>query len=168
VEQGGEDVRGQKTLDECNASYPSEAKRVARIQTGYVALSDPSAQQVVASNEVVRYAQGGAHQAYNEIKHSLQTCPAHFSDGGKAVGSNTTIEPTDPQLTHDQVTATQLVTVGNQKTWSAITFLYDGDLFSGVYVFRPTKAAALAADRTLAAISTKKLAAAFAAEGTLV
>jgi hypothetical protein len=167
LEQGGAEVRGQKTLDECNASYPSETKRVARVQTGYVPLSDPSG-QLVASNEVVRYAQGGARQAYNEIKHALQTCPAHFPDGGKAVGSNTTIEPTDPQLTNDQVTATQLVTIGNQKTWSAITFLYEGDLFSGVYVFRPTQAAALAADRTLAAISTKKLAAAFAAEGTQV
>lgn len=165
--RGGTEVRGQKTLDECNASYPSEAKRVARIQTGYVARTDPSG-QVIASNEVVRYAHGGAQQAYHEIQHALRTCPAHFSDGGKAVGSDTTIEPTDSGLTRDQVTATQMITTGNQKSWSAITFLYDGDLFSGVYVFRPTQAAALAADRTLAAISAKKLAAAVAAEGTLV
>lgn len=163
----GTSVEGQQTLDECGASYPSEAERVARIQTGYVALTDPHGSQV-ASNEVVRYSQGGAAHAYAEIKRSLQNCPGHFPDGGKAVGSNTRVEPRDPKLSHDQVTATQLVTIGKQKIWSSITFLYDGDLFSGVYVFRPTRSAALIAGHLLAAISTKKLATAVAAEGTLV
>jgi hypothetical protein len=165
--RGGTSVKNQVTLDECNATYPSESKRVARIQTGYVALSDPHGAQI-ASNEVVRYSHGGAAQAYDEIRHALRSCPAHFDDGGKAVGSDTTVEPTDPKLTHDQVTATQLITIGKQRIWSAITFLYDGDLFSGIYVFRPTKAAALAANRTLATIATKKLTAAVAGEGTLV
>jgi hypothetical protein len=159
-------VSGQATLDECHRSYSSESKRAARIQVIYTPKG--SSNQESASNEVVRYHHGGAALAYRQIAHSLATCPSHFSEGRKSVGSDTTIAPRDSKLPAHQVTATQRVTTGKQKTWSAISFLYEGDLFSGIYVFRDTQAEALAADRTLSEIATTKLAAAFNAEGTPV
>ena len=56
---GGRQVNGQVTLDFCGGGYPSEALRLRRFQTIY---ANPAGGAQL-SNEVVRYAPGGARQA---------------------------------------------------------------------------------------------------------
>jgi hypothetical protein len=60
----GNRVRGQVTLDLCGQTFASESLRRQRLQFVYAA---PSSKTEV-SNEVVRYAPGGAAQAYAELK----------------------------------------------------------------------------------------------------
>jgi hypothetical protein len=68
---GGRQVRGQVTLDFCGGGYPSEALRLRRFQTIF-ATQAGGAQ---LSNEVVRYAPGGARQALREVARRVRTCP---------------------------------------------------------------------------------------------
>ena len=68
---GGRQVKGQVTLDFCGGGYPSEALRLRRFQTIYA----NQAGGAQLSNEVVRYAPGGARQALREVARRVRTCP---------------------------------------------------------------------------------------------
>ena len=68
---GGRQVNGQVTLDFCGGGYPSEALRLRRFQTIY---ANPAGGAQL-SNEVVRYAPGGARQALREVARRVRTCP---------------------------------------------------------------------------------------------
>ena len=68
---GGHEVQNEVTLDFCNATYPSEALRTARLQVLY----DASGNSFHASNEVVTYQPGGAKQALAEVTHEAAVCP---------------------------------------------------------------------------------------------
>ena len=68
---GGRQVNGQVTLDFCGGGYPSEALRLRRFQTIYA----NQAGGAQLSNEVVRYAPGGARQALREVARRVRTCP---------------------------------------------------------------------------------------------
>jgi hypothetical protein len=154
---GGTEVAGQATLDECGATYPSESMRQARIQVAYIPVGSAQRDAASISNEVVRYAPGGASAAEKELDHVLNTCPASVKNGS-ATETKVQIVSRDPQLLQHQITAIAFYRVkGQGSAWSAASFQWNGDLFSGVYVFRPTKAAALKVDRQLAAISADKL-----------
>jgi hypothetical protein len=71
VVHGGTTVAGQVTLDLCGGGYASEQLRTARRQT---ALKKG---RIVLSNEVVRYRDDGAAQAYSELKARAAHCPSH-------------------------------------------------------------------------------------------
>jgi hypothetical protein len=68
---GGHEVQNEVTLDFCNATYPSEALRTARLQVLY----DATGNSFHASNEVVTYRPGGAKQALAEVTHEAAVCP---------------------------------------------------------------------------------------------
>ena len=68
---GGRQVDGQVTLDFCGGGYPSEALRLRRFQTIYANRAGGAQ----LSNEVVRYAPGGARQALREVARRVRTCP---------------------------------------------------------------------------------------------
>jgi hypothetical protein len=68
---GGRLVKGQVTLDFCGGGYPSEALRLRRFQTIYANRAGGAQ----LSNEVVRYAPGGARQALREVARRVRTCP---------------------------------------------------------------------------------------------
>ena len=70
---GGQDVRGETTLDLCNGTFPSEAKRTARrqVQAVDVTLTAP------VSTEAVLYGHpADAGQAFSELRRVASHCPA--------------------------------------------------------------------------------------------
>ncbi|MBW8825687.1 MAG: hypothetical protein JF603_04960 [Acidobacteria bacterium] len=70
---GGNQVAGQKTLDLCDGTYQSEARRRARLQL--VALADGTVETV--STEAVLYdAAAATAQAFAEIRREAARCPA--------------------------------------------------------------------------------------------
>ncbi len=68
---GGHEVQNEVTLDFCDATYPSESLRTARLQVLY----DATGNAFHASNEVVTYQPGGAKQALAEVTHEAAVCP---------------------------------------------------------------------------------------------
>jgi hypothetical protein len=166
--KGGNQVAGQVTLDACNAHFASESKRVARIQVGYIAVTGPLAGRQVVSNEVVRYAPGGTVAAFNELRHVARNCPARVRFGKTEIQTNFTVQPTRRDLGARQLTVSSLLHVQGQKVWSVASYLYNGDLFDGVYLFGATKAATLRADRQLARLAYQRLTSAAVAGGLSV
>src|SRR5438874_2611258 len=69
---GGTLVQDQVTLDICGGSYPSEGLREQRLQLAFL---PPAGQKTEISNEVVRYAPGGAEQGLREVKQHIAHCP---------------------------------------------------------------------------------------------
>jgi hypothetical protein len=71
--RGGNQVTGQVTLDICNATYPSESLRTARLQN--VAVDDNG--DVVFSTEAVLYKNADSTAgAFTELKAAAATCPS--------------------------------------------------------------------------------------------
>ncbi|MBV9484526.1 MAG: hypothetical protein JO246_00550 [Frankiaceae bacterium] len=163
---GGTSVTDQPTLDECGATYPSESKRDARIQVGYVTVDATGQQTQSASNEVVRYELGGTDQAYRELATAIRTCPPRVPLGKGTVVSHLRVLPVDPQLVTRQRTVVAQITSKGQPIWFAATFLFDGDLFDGVYTYDASKSVAIRVDRALARTANQRLRAALASEGT--
>ena len=92
--RGGRQVKGQVTLDFCGGGYASEAlKNVASRP------STPAAGGVQLSNEVVRYAPGGAAQALREVARRVRTCPRTPVES-PVPGNGTEVYPVD--LIHDR------------------------------------------------------------------
>src|SRR3954468_22748846 len=73
----GTRVNGQVTLDLCGRTFKSERLRKARLQ---IFLTHRGHLPGV-SNEVVRYAPGGAQQALAETDKAVATCPKHAVKG---------------------------------------------------------------------------------------
>ncbi len=125
------------TLDFCNYHYTTESSRKARVQVTY----QGGAQQV--SNEFVRYQPGGAQQAFAELKKAVSACPSSFQESDGTV-SNIEQAPIIKSLVADHVTLTFAVTTnglgGQQTLWTTAVYQFDGDFFSGVYVYGADKA----------------------------
>jgi hypothetical protein len=71
---GRKDGAGTKqvTLDLCGRTgYPSEAKRIGRLQVDYLKQGS----NLGLSNEIVVYKEGAAAQAMHEVVHHAATCP---------------------------------------------------------------------------------------------
>jgi hypothetical protein len=163
---GGTSVTDQATLDECGATYPSESRRDARIQVGYVTITPAGQQAQTASNEVVRYQLGGTDQAFRELTAAIRSCPAKVKQGKGVLISELRVLAADPQLVTRQRTVVAQVSEPNGGLWFAATFLFDGDLFDGIYTYDTSKAKAIRVDRALARAANQKLRAALASEGT--
>ena len=70
---GGARVAGQTTLDVCNADYPSESLRTARLQ---VAARDPQGDGVVSTEAVLYQNPAATSQAFAELRAAASSCPA--------------------------------------------------------------------------------------------
>lgn len=151
--KGGNTLQ-QPTLDACAGHFPSESKRVARIQVGYISLA--TGQQVV-SNEVVRYAPGGTEQAYRELRQVVASCPMTKRTGPHQLQRHFARRPQDREWVAHQVTTTFQFDIRGHTLWSAAVYLYDGNLFDGVYVYGANPARVLAAARSLATVANTKL-----------
>jgi hypothetical protein len=145
---GGRSVKGQVTLDFCGGGYPSEALRLRRFQTIYANQSGGAQ----LSNEVVRYAPGGARQALREVARRVRTCPrtpvqSPVPDhGAERYLSIALIH--DPGLLAGSVAInmTVEVTENGHKMRREIIAIYQrhGDFLSGVYASGGTAASRLA------------------------
>jgi hypothetical protein len=69
---GGDQVQGQPTLDLCNASYPSEARRVARLQDEAL---DSALRPTVSTEAVLYDSTGATAQAFGELAAAAAACP---------------------------------------------------------------------------------------------
>lgn len=160
--QGGHSVAGQVTLDLCRSTYPSEAMRTARVQVNFV---DPSiGGRVAASEELVRYAPGGAGRAFTELRTATSQCPASYQTAGTApvTISHVTVEPTDARLVPSQVTVSMMVAIpGGGTVWSASVYQFAGDQLTAIYTGRPDRATAVGEARALAVLAAARLRAAY-------
>jgi hypothetical protein len=128
---------GEATLDLCAATYPSEALRVGRLQVRYT----PKKGGVDVSNEIVRYASGGAQQAIGEVATVARACaktPAVVSQG--TIKEVYTVSPLkDPKLPAGAVAVKLTITVSkgkqSQKQTGVAIYQVKGDTLSGVYAF---------------------------------
>jgi hypothetical protein len=141
---GGKVVQGEKTLNFCSLSYPSEALRNARLQVAYMAKGSP----LSASNEVVTYQPGGAEEALREMKHAATACRSgpvtNAPSGVKDATREIRVIP-DPRLLPGSVAilATESAVVkGKHVTESfMLVFQIRGDVLSGVYGYGTSLAA---------------------------
>jgi hypothetical protein len=152
---GGRSTTSQATLDWCNFSYTSEKLRAARVQVEYTGDDlHPS------GNEFVRYQAGGTTKAYAEIQRAVATCPATSQTDGYTY-SQVQRAPRDATLaTRQLVLSFQVIDPTGQLDlqWQAIVYQFNGNFFSGVYVYGLTRSSALTAAEQLAAISARHLA----------
>jgi hypothetical protein len=153
----GTEVSGPQaaTLDECGASFASESLREARIQVAFLSpvSPNPSAQ---ASNEVVRYRGNGAALAQRELANALRACPKTVTEGPTTFTALQVL-PHDDRLLPNSLLAVQQAQSKAGATWIATSFQWDGDLFSGVYVYRSSRSAALRVDRALSLLAAQRL-----------
>jgi hypothetical protein len=140
---------GGVTLDFCDARFDSEKSRVERVQAQY---DGPSG---TASNEVVRYRPGGAQAAYSEIKKAVSSCGPGYQNSSGTVShvqqptGFAGLAPRHIVVSFEQ----QLSGQGAARSfWVTAVYQFDGDYFSGVYVY----SAAPSAGRDLAeSLATK-------------
>jgi hypothetical protein len=152
---GGRSTSDQATLDWCNFKYTSEQMRVARVQVEYSGDDlHPS------GNEFVRYQAGGTTKAYSEIQKAVTTCPATSQTDGYTYGL-VQRAPHDAALAPRQlVLSFQVIDPTGQLDlqWQAIVYQFNGNYFSGVYVYGLTRASALTVAEQLGAVSARHLA----------
>jgi hypothetical protein len=139
---GGDQVKGQPTLDLCNQKFASESLRVERLQD--VALD--SSGNAVLSTEAVLYRNAAAtKQAFTELRQVRASCPKGPVTN-KADGSSTTTtfhaapDKTWPQTASVDREAFSLTTVDSkgQSTDSVAVYLRRGRVLLGVYFPKPT------------------------------
>jgi hypothetical protein len=146
---GGRQVKGQVTLDFCGGGYRSESLRLRRLQTIYAPGHTGDAQ---LSNEVVRYAPGGAKQALREVARRVRTCPRTAVQS--PVPGNGTERYLSVALIYDSgllagavaIRMTVEVTEDGRKVRRDIIAIYQrhGNFLSGVYASGGTAASRLA------------------------
>jgi len=134
---GGRSVTDQATLDFCGYHYTSEALRTARVQVQYVGGSQD------ASNEFVQYKPGGAASAYAEIQKAVAGCPSAYADNDSAMSQIQRLQDLTG-LVKDNVAVEFAVATsdpnGNPLSeWSTVVYQFDGNYFSGIYVYGADK-----------------------------
>jgi hypothetical protein len=152
---GGRSVTDQATLDFCNYDYTSESLRDARVQVQYVSGA------ALASNEFVRYGSGGAAAAFSEIKKAIAGCPSSYNEsGGEVSGIHRLTGLTGLAKDSAAVSFTSTFTGpgGVEHQATTVVYQFDGDFFSGVYVYGTDATTVQAAAAKLAATSAKLLA----------
>lgn len=125
------------TLDFCNYDYKSEALRSQRVQVQYV-NGNPE-----ASNEFVRYRSGGAASAFAELKKAVASCPPSFQEGDGTASHIEQIQAAKGLATNHVVLTFSVTTSGfggAQTLWTTAVYQFDGDFFSGLYVYGVDKA----------------------------
>jgi hypothetical protein len=134
----GHGVKSQVTLNLCGTNYPSESRRLTRLQTNYL---HPGTTLGV-SNEVVTYRPGGAAQAIREVTQHAINCPHHPVDTGiqglpKLLFEITRIQ--DPRLLKGylavRIRASGIINGKHVSQVSYAVYQHLGDVFSGVYSF---------------------------------
>lgn len=136
---GGRDASGEPTLDFCNYPYTSETLRMQRVQVEYLGGSQR------ASNEFVHYQPGGATKAYAEIQKAVAGCPSTFREYGSVAGQIQRVSGLSglaaEQLVVTYADTSTALTGATTTTWSTVVYQFDGDYFSGVYVYGTDKQA---------------------------
>ena len=159
LQDGGRSATDQATLDFCNFAYTSEKLRSERVQVQYFSrTSNP------ASNEFVHYKPGGAAKAFAEIQQAVKGCPATSTTGNisyrlvQRAGTDRALAP------HQLVISFQVSdsTGGTPFPWQAVAYQFNGEYFSGVYVYGATRALVLAQVQHLAGAAARHLAEAVA------
>lgn len=134
---GGRDITNQATLDFCGYHYTSESLRTARVQVEYVGGTED------ASNEFVQYKPGGVASAYAEIQKAVNGCPSTYTDNDSQTSqlqhlTNMTALVKDHVAIEFAVTTTS--SAGNTVSeWSTVVYQFDGNYFSGIYVYGTDK-----------------------------
>jgi hypothetical protein len=157
---GGRRVQGERTLDFCGLSYPSESLRSARLQVAYAKRGA----SFRASNEVVTYRSGGAAQALREVTAAVARCPNGLV---KSPPSGVTKLERHTRVLHDSRLLPGAVAVldvetgivkGKRVTLRTVAvYQVRGDVLSGVYGVGATDAAVQAATLRLAERSAANL-----------
>lgn len=153
---GGRSVSDQATLDFCNFNYASERLRADRVQVQYIGGGGQS-----ASNEFVRYHSDGATAAFGELQKAIAGCPSTYNESGGEVSNI-------HRLTGFSGLAKNSAAVSFTSTFTGIggvvheattvVYQFDGDYFSGVYVYGTDAAAVQGAAARLGADSAILLA----------
>jgi hypothetical protein len=151
----GRNATTQATLDWCNFTYTSEALRMTRVQVEYAGND-----ALPAGNEFVQYRKGGTARAWAELQKAVATCPASSTLDGY-VNDQVQRAGADSQLVARQIILSFHVTdPTGQLTlpWQAVVYQFDGDYFSGIYVYGSSRSLALTEAEALAAKSATHLA----------
>ena len=152
---GGRSTGDQATLDWCNFTYTSEALRMTRVQVEYTGSAS-----LPTGNEFVRYQKGGTAAAWTELQQAVATCPPSSTTDGYTNDLVQRAAP-DNQLVARQIVLSYHVTDPTGQLnlpWQAVVYQFDGDYFSGVYVYGLSRSLALNEAERLAAKSAIHLA----------
>jgi len=151
---GGRDAVHQATLDFCNYAYTSEKLRQSRVQVEY-----EGANSIPVGNELVRYRAGGSASGFAELQKAVTNCPPTSQANGVTYSQVQRAAADRSLVPHQLVLSFQVfdTTGGIGLPWQAIVYQFDGDYFSGVYVYGATRAAALAQALRLGAVSARHL-----------
>ena len=155
LNDGGRSITDQATLDWCNFTYTSETLRTSRVQVQYT-----SAGAIPAGNEFVRYQTGGTTKAWAELQQAVSGCPP-VSQADGFIYSQVVRAPHEANLvSHQLVLSYQVVDSSGQLAlpWQAVVYQFDGNYFSGVYVYGHSRALALTEALRLGAVSARHLA----------
>lgn len=150
----GRDAVHQATLDFCNYAYTSEKLRQARVQVEY-----EGANSVPVGNEFVHYRAGGSASGFAELQKAVTNCPPTSQSNGVTY-SLVQRAPADRSLVPHQLVLSYQVfdtTGGIGLPWQAVAYQFDGDYFSGVYVYGASRAAALAQAERLGTVAARHL-----------
>ena len=140
----GTSVTDAPTLDLCNATYPSESERKARLQLAAVDQQG----NVAISTESVLYANAAAtEQAFTELAKAAATCPSTpvASPAGEATTTtkfNPAPDGTWPQVTGVERRAFDFTTTDDtgQAQRSVAVYLRRGRALMGIYFPQPDSA----------------------------
>ena len=152
---GGRSVTDQATLDFCNFDYTSEKLRDARVQVQYLASGTS------ASNEFVRYRAGGAAAAYGEIQKAIAGCPSSYRESGGEVSDIKRLTGLTGLTKNSAAVSFTSTFTGDSGVISQTTtaiYQFEGDYFSGVYVYGTDADAVQRSAAKLGAASAKLLA----------
>lgn len=146
---GGRALSGANgvTLDFCGDTFPSEKLRVDRVQAQYAGPAG------TASNEFVRYDPGGADAAFKEITKAVSTCGTGYQDATGAVSNIQRPSGLRGLAPHHTVVSFEQQVSGQGTAhlfWVTCVYQFDGDFFSGVYVYSADSAAGLQLAQSLA------------------
>jgi hypothetical protein len=150
---------GAPTLDVCALSFPSESRRLDRIQVGY----STSGAAPAVSNEVVQYRVGGAAQALREAAAVARQCRERTVKGSDGATVTYRVRRLEPRgLPAGSVALSLVATATSGKTRKTIqavaVYVRSGDTLSGVYAYGGKQEARIALVLRLAAASQTKLA----------
>jgi hypothetical protein len=159
LNDGGRSSTDQATLDWCNFTYTSEKLRTARVQVQYTSNNSQP-----AGNEFVRYQSGGTTKAWAELQQAVTSCPAVSYEAGFTYSHVERGQREADLLAHQIVLSYQVAdsSGGLSLPWQAVVYQFDGNYFSGVYVYGQSRLLVLDEARRLGAEAARHLAEAVA------
>ena len=135
---GGNEVKGQVTLDLCNQRFATERLRIARLQ---VTAVSPAGEVSFLSTEAVLYSSPGATaRAFGELEHVAAHCPSGYVVGPQGPPANKTTLLGNPAISWPLVAGVQrlaykqIVATRGEPTIEMVTiFLRRGRVLLGLY-----------------------------------